>query len=53
MLIINWIIYKLERKIEAYAFAALIFSKNLLAGNQSVFKNFNIIQLNIDTTDIQ
>lgn len=48
MFIINRIRYKLKSKTEACIYHLLIFSKNLLASNQSVFENFNVIQIGIN-----
>lgn len=50
---INVIDYKTEGKTEAYAFAPLIFSESSLFGNQSVFEDFNIIQIGIDKRHLQ
>lgn len=51
MPVIDRINCKLEGKTEAYAFALSIFNESSLAGNQSVFKDLNVIQLDIDKTD--
>ena len=51
MPVIDRINCKLEGKTEAYAFAPSMFSESLLAGNQSVFEDLNVIQLGIDKTD--
>lgn len=45
MLVVDWINYKLEEKIEAYAF------KILFIDNYSVFENLNIIKLSIHKID--
>lgn len=44
MFLISFINYKIEEKIKLYTFASLIFSKSSPDGNQSVFKDLNIIQ---------
>lgn len=53
MLIIDWIGCKLEGKTEAYAYVLSMFSKNSFTGNQSIFKDFNIIQIDINKSDTQ
>lgn len=53
MPVINQINCKLKGKTKAYVFVPSMFSKSLLAGNQLVFKDLNIIQLDIDKTDAQ
>lgn len=41
--VIEQINCKLKVKMEVYAFALSMFSKNLLAGNQLVFEDLNVI----------
>lgn len=48
MPIIDWIRCKLENKTEAYIYALSMFSESFFAGNQSVFEDFNIIQMGIN-----
>lgn len=38
---------------EAYAFAPLIFNESSLSGNQLMFEDLNIVQMNINKTDLQ
>lgn len=51
MPILNYIDCRAKRMIKAYAFAPFIFNKSLVAGNISVFKNFNIIQIGTEKMD--
>ena len=53
MFVNNWINCKLEKKMETYTFVLSMLSKSLLASNQSVFKDLNIIKLGINKTDAQ
>lgn len=46
--IIDQIKCQREEKMEAYAFAPSIFHKSLIAGNQLVFENLNIVQMGIE-----
>ena len=50
---INIIDYKTEGKTDAYAFAPSMFNESSLSGNQSVFEDFNVIQMGINKTDSQ
>lgn len=50
---INVINCNIKGKIEAYAFVPLIFSRSFFFGNLLVLKNLNIIQIDINKTDLQ
>lgn len=49
---LNYINYKIEKKIIAYIFTLFIFSESLFAGNIFVFKDFYKIKINIEKTNI-
>lgn len=48
MPVIDRIKCEAEGKTEAYAFAPSMFSESSLSGNQSVFKDLNVVQMGID-----
>lgn len=52
MSIINFINFNSECCTEAYIFALSMFSKNFIAGNMSIFEDFNIIQIEIQKTNL-
>ena len=52
MPVIIQINYKIKSFIKAYLFAFLMYSKSSTMGNMSVFKNLNIVQINLDKSDI-
>lgn len=51
MSIINFIEYKYENATKIYAFALSIYNKSFTAGNMSIFKNLNVIQIKINKTN--
>lgn len=48
MPVIDCIKCEAEKKTKAYAFAPLMLSESSLSGNQSVFKDLNVVQMGID-----
>lgn len=40
-----------EKKTEKYAFASSMFNKNSLKGNQLIFKDLNVVQIDIKKDD--
>lgn len=52
ILIINYINYKIEKKIKTHIFPLFIFSQSLFNRNISIFKNFNIVQIDIKKTNL-
>lgn len=53
MPLISLINCKIEEKTEAYAFPPSMFSESSSDGNQSVFKDLNVLQIRIDKTNNQ
>lgn len=47
----NIIDCKQDRKIEVFAFAQSMHNKSFFSGNIGIFKDLNIIQMEIDKTD--
>lgn len=53
MPVIDCIKCEAKKKTEIYVFLFSMFSKSLFSGNQSVFQNLNIVQIDIDKKDTQ
>lgn len=52
MLVLNYINCEIEKMTKTNAFALSLFNESLLIDNISVFKNFNVVQMNIKRIDI-
>lgn len=52
MLRLNIIDSKCKKKTKAFVFALSMHNKSYLSGNIGVFKDFNVIQIEIDKIDI-
>ena len=48
---LNIIDYKYKRKTKTFAFAPSMYNESFLFGNICVFKDFNLIQMQINKTD--
>ena len=53
MPVIDLINCKRERSTKAFLFAPSMFSEGSIAGNMSVYEDFNVVQMGINKTDLR